>query len=106
MNVASGSASDNFVSSSRSHRRPGEEADYRMVTKRRSSAHLPVAGLQPRGEPGAAVCMWPFTGNHSRPSPRLPPSPFIGTHVADGNHGALVTTPVDVNARPTAARAR
>ena len=41
--------------------------------------------------------MWPFTGNHSGPSPRLPPSPYIGTFVTDGDHGALVTTPVDVN---------
>jgi hypothetical protein len=68
-----------------------------MVTKRRSTAHLPVAGPQPRGEPGAAVCTWPFTGDHSGPSPRLPPSHFIGTHVTDEDHGALVTTPADVN---------
>ncbi len=57
-----------------------------------------------RGAMMGNVSCGPFTGDHTWPSPRLPPSPNskhrIGTYEKDG---ALVTIPagIDVNALPT-----
>jgi len=41
----------------------------RVVTNRRSTALLPVAGRQPRQGPGVAVSSWPSKGDRNKPSP-------------------------------------
>jgi hypothetical protein len=41
----------------------------RVVSYRRSAAHLPVAGRRPRQEPAVAVSLWPSKGDQPRPSP-------------------------------------
>ena len=46
-----------------------DEAGSRVVTNRRSTALLPVAGPRPRREPGAAVSSRPSKGDHHEPSP-------------------------------------
>jgi hypothetical protein len=64
-----------------------------MVTKRRFAAHLPVAVLQPRGGPSAAVCKRPLSGDHSRLSPRSPPPAARPT---------ATDSPAAATAKPTA----
>ena len=71
----------------------GNEAGSRVVTNRRSTAHLPVADLAAPREPGAVVSCRPSKSDQPRPSPRLPPSPNSKHRSgAYEKEGALVTS--------------